>query len=147
MSPLEISSRYDSSILIRRWIACWIDYLLFFGLFLLAMAFHSEETQRTIFAASLVPVALYFPVLEGRYGTTLGKRIAGIVVVDEFGLKPGFYRAIIRTLLRLIEVNPLLAGGAPAGLVAMFTKTHQRVGDMIARTFVIKTQDLPLLLQ
>ena len=111
------------------------------------MAFHAEEMQKIFIAAWLVLVVLYFPVLEGLYGTTLGKLIAGVVVVDEFGLKPGFYRAILRTLLRLIEVNPLLFGGLPAGLVAMFSKTHQRVGDMVARTFVLKSQDLPLLLQ
>jgi uncharacterized RDD family membrane protein YckC len=88
----------------------------------------------------------YFPVLEGLTGRTLGKLVAGTVVVDELGFRPGILRATIRTAFRLVEVNPVIAGGLPAGLVAWFSVSHQRLGDMAARTFVLKKVDLPLLM-
>lgn len=47
----------------------------------------------------------------------------------------------MRTLLRLVEVSPFLAGGVPAGIVAAATKTHQRLGDLAAGTFVIRAKD------
>lgn len=86
--------------------------------------------------------ALYFPLLEGTKGWTLGKLVARIRVVDASGQIPGIGKATIRTLSRLFEVNPFLLGGLPAGLVALYSKTHQRVGDMWADTYVLKVPDV-----
>ncbi|MCP3963087.1 MAG: hypothetical protein GY719_35050 [bacterium] len=43
----------------------------------------------------------------------------------------------MRTLLRVFEVNPLLFGSLPAGLLVAFTKKHQRLGDSLAGTVVV----------
>lgn len=68
-------------------------------------------------------------------------------MVDRKGSISGVGKATIRTLTRILEVNPFLAGGIPAGLVAGFSKSHQRLGDMAAGTFVLKTSDLPRLVR
>ena len=62
--------------------------------------------------------------------------------VDRDGHPPGFAKALIRTALRLIEVNPLLIGGFPAGIVMLATKRHQRLGDPRAGTCVARKADL-----
>jgi uncharacterized RDD family membrane protein YckC len=44
--------------------------------------------------------------------------------------------------LRLIEVNPFLVGGLPAGLVLLLTRRRQRLGDLLAGTYVVRLRDL-----
>jgi len=73
--------------------------------------------------------------------------IAGTIVVDGFGLRPGIIQASICTALRLLEVNPLFSGGVPAGVIVGLSKTRQRWGDVAARTFVQRKTDLPRLLE
>lgn len=142
MSPAEISSSYDSSIVVRRWLATWIDFLLLASfLFVPDAVLGNQLYQKTLFVW-LALIAAYYPVLEGFTGTTLGKLIARVKVVNEQGQTPGIGKALLRTLLRLIEVNPLLAGGLPAGIVVLSSKKRQRLGDMAADTYVLKTSDL-----
>jgi uncharacterized RDD family membrane protein YckC len=76
---------------------------------------------------------LYFSILESK-GQTLGKRIIGIKVVHE-GESPGFWRALIRTLLRIVDMLPVfyLLGA----LLIFLTKKEQRLGDIIAGTTVV----------
>jgi uncharacterized RDD family membrane protein YckC len=100
----------------------------------------NELYQKTILVWLGIAVA-YFPVLETLYGRSLGKLVSGIVVVNESGRLPRLGQSVVRTLLRLIEVNPFLIGGLPAGIVALRTRSKQRLGDMLARTYVITTAD------
>jgi uncharacterized RDD family membrane protein YckC len=48
----------------------------------------------------------------------------------------------VRTLFRLIEVNPILAGGLPAGIAVIATRGKQRLGDMAAGTYVLLDRDM-----
>jgi uncharacterized RDD family membrane protein YckC len=50
----------------------------------------------------------------------------------------GVRESLIRTLTRIIEANPLLFGGLPAGIVVMSSERRQRLGDTLAGTIVIK---------
>lgn len=75
-------------------------------------------------------------------GVSLGKLHTKVVVVDRDGNPPGVARATIRFLLRLLEINPLLCGGLPAGLLASLTPKKQRLGDMLAGTYVVYRDDL-----
>jgi uncharacterized RDD family membrane protein YckC len=43
---------------------------------------------------------------------------------------------------RLIEVNPLLMGGVPAGIAVAVSAKRQRIGDMIANTYVVRARTL-----
>jgi uncharacterized RDD family membrane protein YckC len=130
-------------ILFRRWAGCWIDFIAAaICFFIPALLFAAISPGMTTASLALTLVCLaaplaYYIVTEALWGRTLGKLITGTVVVDAAGRKPGFGRATVRTLARLLEVNPFLLGGLPAGLVAAFTQHHQRVGDLMAKTYVV----------
>jgi uncharacterized RDD family membrane protein YckC len=79
----------------------------------------------------------YFFLSEALWSRTPGKYLQGLVVVDPSGGRCGWRRALVRTLLRVVEANPLLLGGLPAGLVIMATERNQRLGDLAAGTLVV----------
>ena len=134
------SSPANSSVIIRRWLATWVDFLaLGAGFFAAAMIFGGKSPGIAV-SIWLVAAVLYYPVMEWRWGRTLGKFVTGISVVDTLGNYPSLTKAVLRTLTRLIEVNPFLLGGIPAGIFAWFSKTRQRLGDRLAGTYVIPSK-------
>lgn len=69
-------------------------------------------------------------------GQTPGKRRTGLRVVQANGLPVTASGVIIRNLVRLFDFLPLMYG---VGLAVMFmTRTTQRLGDLAARTVVIR---------
>jgi uncharacterized RDD family membrane protein YckC len=52
----------------------------------------------------------------------------------------GWRAALVRTLLRVVEANPLLSGGLPAGLAILASKRNQRLNDLAAGTLVISAR-------
>lgn len=75
---------------------------------------------------------LYFPILEGRYGRTLGKRLLGLRVVRENGTSIGFKEAFLRRLPFYFDFIAIDA------LFIPFTAKKQRGFDLIAQTLVIE---------
>jgi uncharacterized RDD family membrane protein YckC len=143
-TPEEIARRYDSSIVVRRWGATWVDFLAFAGA--IASTFVLPERFQSIailFVGALI--LAYYPVLEHRFGMTLGKLVCRVKVVDARGGLPSWSQTIVRTVLRFFEVNPALLGGVPAGIAVLASKNHQRLGDMAAGTFVLRAEDLAYL--
>jgi uncharacterized RDD family membrane protein YckC len=66
--------------------------------------------------------------------------IQGIVVVDPSGGRCGWRRALVRTLLRVVEANPFLFGGLPAGVAILASSRNQRLGDLAAGTLVVSAR-------
>ncbi|MGA9320106.1 MAG: RDD family protein [Xanthobacteraceae bacterium] len=135
------------SLLVLRAIGAQIDILVILMLLIVPTALLGKEhlSDRVwdyINVFWLVALVAYFVVFEALWGRTLGKLITGTVVIDRNGRAPGFARALVRTLLRLIEVNPLLIGGLPAGIALLVTKRHQRMGDLLAGTYVVRKKYL-----
>jgi uncharacterized RDD family membrane protein YckC len=85
---------------------------------------------------------IYFLVQEAVWGSTLGKRAFGLQVIRLDGGQVGWKEAGWRTLLRILEVNPLLLGAIPGGLAVAWSKRKQRLGDLIAGTLVVKRNAL-----
>jgi uncharacterized RDD family membrane protein YckC len=79
----------------------------------------------------------YFIVLEALWSRTLGKYFQVLIVRKLDGSRCDWKASLIRGCLRIIEVNPLLLGGIPAGLVIISTKRKQRLGDILAGTVVV----------
>ena len=82
----------------------------------------------------------YFFLFEALWSRTPGKYLQGLVVVDPSGARCGWRRALVRTLPRLLEANPLLFGGLPAGLAILTSKRNQRLGDLAAGTLVVSAR-------
>ena len=68
-------------------------------------------------------------------GQTVGKRLMRLRVVDARGLRLSFAQIVLRNLLRFVDGLPLfyLVGG----LVALFNRRAQRLGDLAADTLVV----------
>jgi uncharacterized RDD family membrane protein YckC len=79
----------------------------------------------------------YFFLTEALWSRTPGKYLQGLMVVDPSGSRCGWRRALIRTLLRVVEANPLLLGGLPAGIAILASERNQRLGDLAAGTLVV----------
>lgn len=137
-----IVERYSNGILVRRWAATLIDSVVLWVFLMCGDAFLGNNLYQRLLPIFLVLIALYYPVLEGLEGGTVGKFMLGIRVVDYEGRIPGVVKALVRTLTRVVEVNPCLIGGIPAGIVALISRRKQRIGDMLAGTFVIYHDDL-----
>ncbi|TWT75564.1 RDD family protein [Posidoniimonas polymericola] len=86
-----------------------------------------------VFAVYLV----YFAFLELVFSTTPGKLMNGLVNRDFSGGRCSARQTMIRTLFRLLEVNPLLFGFLPAAASIIWSRNHQRFGDKVAGTVVV----------
>jgi len=79
-------------------------------------------------------------VLQGLTGGSLGKLAAGVRVVQADGRPPGIGRALVRSLFWLVDGFPCCA--PLVGLVTLLaTGRKQRVGDIVAKTFVVRARD------
>ena len=85
--------------------------------------------------AFLAVMFLYFVVLEGLAGATLGKRLLGLRVVKEDGSKPGLPKSAARNLLRLVDGLPALN---LVGVVLILRSAERaRFGDRVSGTRVV----------
>ena len=135
------------SLLVLRAIGAQIDILAILMLLIVPALLLGKERLNDhvwdyIILFWLVALVAYFVVFEALWGRTLGKLITGTIVIDRNGRAPGFAKALVRTVLRLIEVNLLLIGGLPAGIALLVTKRHQRLGDLLAGTYVVRKKYL-----
>lgn len=141
MDVEQVSKNYNLWILVRRWAATWLDNLLFILVGVLLIPLARIEIAAAIGIGFLFSL-IYYPLTEGLVGKTVGKFLCGLTVVNAQGGPPGVGKAMIRTLWRLLEVNPFLVGGIPAGIAVLASKTRQRCGDNTAGTYVLCDEDL-----
>jgi uncharacterized RDD family membrane protein YckC len=120
-----------------RLIAVFVDHFIAFALMMVAVAFVPESLPAVKAVLFVLIYFAYFVVLEGLWSRTFGKFFQGLVVRKLDGSRCGWKAALIRGGLRVIEVNPLLMGGLPAGLVVISTERKQRIGDLLAGTLVV----------
>jgi uncharacterized RDD family membrane protein YckC len=80
---------------------------------------------------------LYYILLEGLRGATLGKKLVKIKVVREDGSACGLGPAFVRNILRIIDELPFLY---IIGMILISrSNKKQRLGDRLAKTVVVKT--------
>ncbi|APB78072.1 MULTISPECIES: RDD family protein [Paenibacillus] len=144
-----LSETYGASIFFRRWAAWMVDFILIvFGygglVYFTAKKVSEAETPNMglVVMLFLIGSFCYYLLLEGLTGYTLGKFVLRIQVVNGEGRPPGIVKSLIRTLIQLVDTNPLFFLGLPAGLCVLVTPRKQRIGDMAASTYVVKVRDL-----
>lgn len=84
---------------------------------------------------------LYHAVLQGLTGWTPGKRLVGIRTVrEDTGREPGIGRATVRWVLWIVDSLPWLIPYLVGLVTAAATSKNQRVGDMAAKTLVVRQE-------
>ena len=79
----------------------------------------------------------YYVVMEATSGATVGKKAMGLKVVSASGGPIGWQASIIRNLLRIVDGFFFYLVGA---IVVWVSKSKQRLGDMAAKTLVVKAR-------
>ncbi|BBL80507.1 hypothetical protein RxyAA322_23610 [Rubrobacter xylanophilus] len=130
----------------RRILATLVDGLLIAALFFVValLSGDASATGSGVSAATgpvgtllmLALVFLYYTLLEGYLGQTVGKMLLGIRVIRESdGGRPGPRAAFIRTLLRLVDG---FLWYLVAFVTVLISDKNQRLGDMAAHTLVVR---------
>jgi uncharacterized RDD family membrane protein YckC len=147
VAPPFVGTHEDVHVTGRRILATVVDGLIFGGLYaVMVILFGSISSVGSANWNGSMPalptllygviVVLYYILLEGYLGQTVGKMLLGIKVVrEDDGEVPGLAGATIRTLLRIVD-------GISSYLVAFITVLisgkNQRFGDMAAHTLVVR---------
>ncbi|MBI5070443.1 MAG: RDD family protein [Deltaproteobacteria bacterium] len=118
---------------------CWVTVLLLWSL----RGDLLSTVQGLTGALRLATTALFFA--SGWFydlgfelwggGRTPGKRLLGLRVVRADGAPVGLVESLARNLLRAVEIPFLYA---PAVVTAAVTARHQRLGDLVAGTLVVR---------
>lgn len=110
-----------------------VAYFLYSGLFGLVSGRLGRMTGVPM-ALFMLLVACYFFWFEWKFGATIGKRVLNLSVVMEDGSSVTRDAALVRTLMRVIDGQILYL---VAAIAVCASPTHQRLGDMLAKTVVI----------
>lgn len=86
------------------------------------------------FLASFAISVVYFTVMEGFLGATVGKFVTGIRVVKEDGSRVEVGTALIRNLLRVVDAFLFYL---VAAIFVWTSPLKQRLGDRVAKTVVV----------
>lgn len=74
-------------------------------------------------------------------GRTVGKRVVGLRVIDERGLRIGFVQAVVRNLVRVVDLLPALY--LVGGVGVLLDGRARRLGDIAAGTLVVRERTAP----
>ena len=98
-----------------------------------------EANGGAFFGLSLLFTFLYFAVVEGLFGGSLGKQMTGARVVTADGTRIGVPRSIVRWLLFAVDgpLSLFLCGI----ITSAVSSGHRRLGDMAATTYVVGRDD------
>ncbi len=156
----NISISYDWGTTPARWtirvLASIIDFSIIIGLFVFfgftriilsdfqldALKWHDLNIPFGFFFIS-IPIfgfiLVYFIVCEYVYSTTIGKKILGLLVVDESGIKITWTQSFIRNITKVPFLTSFLLFDFFLGILSEKTRgRQQRVLDFIAGTIVVK---------
>ncbi len=98
-----------------------------------------EANGGAFLALAILFTFLYFVVMEGFTGGSLGKHLTGTRVVAQSGERPGLWLAGVRWLLFAIDgpFSLFLCGI----ITSSVSRGHRRLGDMAAGTYVVGKGD------
>ena len=123
---------------VPRFLAAQIDHGFAVVLFLVTAMMTADDRPIQVLpglAALGVYLGYYF-LSEWLLGATPGKLIFKLRVQQLSGEPCTASQIAIRTVWRLLEVNPFLLGALPAGISIYRTSQRQRIGDIFAGTVV-----------
>jgi uncharacterized RDD family membrane protein YckC len=130
---------------VTRSVACFLDYVAISVAWNTIQIFLQPVAVISLDAGVGLLILLQFVFIETARmvmellwrGQTLGKRLLGLRVMDESGLKLRPSQVILRNLLRPVDFLPGFY--ALGGMVSFFSARAQRLGDLAAGTVVVRT--------
>ncbi len=141
LTPEHVQIRLVPAGLGSRFIALTVDFFLIVALIMLILWTLTTFLQGLGAVVSTVAIFVvnwgYHIYFEVRHrGQSIGKRVAGLRVVDRRGLPISVQQSFIRTIVRVLDMAPLAYG--VGALVALHDQYGRRLGDFAADTLVIQ---------
>jgi len=142
LTPEHVPIRLTPAGLGSRFIAVLVDFFIATAIVLaLARLFNSVLppglATAVITTTSFIVMTGYHIWFEVRsQGRTLGKRLAGLRVVDGRGLPITLEQSFVRNIVRVLDFAPIFYG--IGGLVSLIDRDHRRLGDILADTLVVQ---------
>ena len=128
----------DALVLFVAWLlVALVWYLALVGAGSFAEVGPQSPTAQPLWVLAAVAVPLYFWVAQAVWGRTLGMRAFGLRVVTTAGRRPGTGAALVRTLLLAVDWLP--ACFVLGAVLIWVTPRRQRLGDLAARTVVVRS--------
>ena len=122
---------------LARHIAGILDNLIACILAIVAVKLVDEENVPLQAVVAIAAYLGYYFLFESLTSRTVGKLVTGLKVMDFDGERCSLKQTVIRTLFRLLEVNPFLLGALPAAIRIIWSRNKQRFGDKVANTVVV----------
>lgn len=101
-------------------------------------AYFTDDTGNGASLTFLALSIVLLVVVQGLTGWTIGKLLTGLRTVREDGTRPGIGKAFVRWLLLIIDGLPCIP--LVGFILVLTTHGHRRVGDMAAKTFVVRSR-------
>jgi uncharacterized RDD family membrane protein YckC len=148
LTPEYVEFRFTLAGLYSRFLAWLLDTVIVLvgtgmvlvGLNLAMMAFPGFASALSLVIYFLVDWGYGIGLETAWSGQTVGKRAMSLRVIQESGVRIGFYHAALRNLVRPVDRLPLLY--LVGGLAGLVSRSHQRLGDMLAGTIVVRERRL-----
>ncbi|MEO8116385.1 MAG: RDD family protein [Bacteroidota bacterium] len=143
----NIELDYELAGLSDRIFARLIDFLCIGGYIILFMAIIGFGNFDTFLSSNpwifilvlVIPIVFYHLFCETMFnGQSVGKMALSIRVISLNGNQPALSQYLMRWLFRLIDFT--LTQGLLALILVAASEKHQRLGDLVAGTAVIKTK-------
>lgn len=147
-TPEGVDFALDLAGPISRFLALAVDKAVIMGMITMLqtilgmLGMISEDFFVALLLVSYSAISIgYAMTLEWFWrGQTLGKRLLGLRVMDEQGLRLRPSQVIVRNLLRFIDHLPFFY--MVGGIACLLSRRSQRLGDWVANTIVIRTPRL-----
>ncbi|MEP1151971.1 MAG: RDD family protein [Balneola sp.] len=144
----HVKINYNTAGIFERILAYFVDFIVL-GIYWVVLGMistladgsgpsqSSGDSMWVMYVIVLLPVMLYHLTMEILWnGYTVGKWLIGIRVVKLDGTRPSVSNYLIRWLIRLFEIT--LTSGVVAFFTLLLNTKGQRLGDIAAKTCVIK---------
>jgi uncharacterized RDD family membrane protein YckC len=147
LTPEHVPIRLTPAGLGSRFVAVLVDFFIaaaIIGLLkrVFDMTLPAGLAQAMFTTFSFIVFTGYHIFFEVRsQGRTLGKRLAGLRVVDGRGLPITLEQSFVRNIVRVLDFAPVFYG--IGGLVSLIDRDNRRLGDILADTLVVQER-LPL---
>lgn len=87
-------------------------------------------------------------ITESVWGTTLGKRVFRIKVLNDYGNYPGFLKSLARNILCLANFFPVFTDyvpppGSVLGIEGTQMNFSMHLNNKICKTYIIKDKTIP----